>query len=612
MDNSHVFSNHTDEHTVKRIKIDQDVQKCSPLKQSIFSSYILSQASQAQLQEEFTSAQPYTHCVLRDVFNAEDLRLAREEIINNVHATYKETDLFKVFQTGDLGNLAKLDSEAAAKLPTLMRLKDALYSEQMRELMRAITGCGELSDKIDCSCNVYAEGGHLLCHDDVIGTRRVSWIVYLTDPDEPWTVEEGGALELYPQAPGEPHTPDVFPTVNLLPTFNTMAVFTVQPGKSFHAVQEVFTADKPRMSISGWYHAPQEPEDASKASLQQLQQIRPGQDMEAHDYFAFTGSPSTQSSDDLSDDDLSLLVRYINPSYLAEENWPKVQAKFQEDGSIQLQNFLKKALADRIVQQLVEEDRRDGLGSGLRPQSYAIGVGDGWVPVGPPHKQRYLRYQQGSDDGPSSVASCSSCGSLLQHVREKLFSSGAFCRLIQKFTTLKMISQRCEVRRFRPGLDYTVAHYGILTKDPRLDVVLCFVDSSAPSESIRNKPSAASRQKNKEGDNGSMIDEEDASNPVQDKGALWDVGEVGGFEAYLLADDDKEGAGPEDTYRVQGDESGVLNVSAAANSLNLVLRDEGLMKFVKYLSYLAPGSRWDVAMECVPEDDSSSEDEAGC
>jgi hypothetical protein len=29
------------------------------------------------------------------------------------------------------------------------------------------------------------------------------------------------------------------------------------------------------------------------------------------------------------------------------------------------------------------------------------------------------------------------------------------------------------------------------------------------------------------------------------------------------------------------EDSGVLNVSAASNSLNLVLRDEGLMKFVK-------------------------------
>ena len=51
------------------------------------------------------------------------------------------------------------------------------------------------------------------------------------------------------------------------------------------------------------------------------------------------------------------------------------------------------------------------------------------------------------------------------------------------------------------------------------------------------------------------------------------------------------------------DESGVLNVSPAHNCLNLVLRDEGLMRFVKFVSAAAPSSRVDVAMEYVPEDD---------
>jgi prolyl 3-hydroxylase /prolyl 3,4-dihydroxylase len=41
-------------------------------------------------------------------------------------------------------------------------------------------------------------GGHLICHDDVISTRRVSYIIYLTDPEEEWTAEDGGSLELYP------------------------------------------------------------------------------------------------------------------------------------------------------------------------------------------------------------------------------------------------------------------------------------------------------------------------------------------------------------------------------------------------------------------------------
>lgn len=38
-----------------------------------------------------------------------------------------------------------------------------------------------------------------------------------------------------------------------------------------------------------------------------------------------------------------------------------------------------------------------------------------------------------------------------------------------QFTTVGLEGQQSEVRRFRPGLDYTVAHYGVLTKDPQLD-----------------------------------------------------------------------------------------------------------------------------------------------
>lgn len=50
---------------------------------------------------------------------------------------------------------------------------------------------------VDCSCNLYAQGGHLLCHDDFISTRCISYIIYLTDPDEVWIPEHGGAFEMY-------------------------------------------------------------------------------------------------------------------------------------------------------------------------------------------------------------------------------------------------------------------------------------------------------------------------------------------------------------------------------------------------------------------------------
>ena len=77
-------------------------------------------------------------------------------------------------------------------------------------------------------------------------------------------------------------------------------------------------------------------------------------------------------------------------------------------------------------------------------------------------------------------------------------------------------------------------------------------------------------------------------------------------QLWLTATDED---GPAEVYRqVQDDDSGVLNVSAGFNALSIVLRDEGLMRFVKYVSSTAPGSRWDVSAIMLPIDDSDSND----
>ena len=61
-------------------------------------------------------------------------------------------------------------------------------------------------DAVDCSANVYARGGHLLCHDDVIGDRLVSYVLYLTEP-EGWSADDGGSFEFYGLgADGEPES----------------------------------------------------------------------------------------------------------------------------------------------------------------------------------------------------------------------------------------------------------------------------------------------------------------------------------------------------------------------------------------------------------------------
>lgn len=159
-----------------------------------------------------------------------------------------------------------------------------------------------------------------------------------------------------------------------------------------------------------------------------------------------------------------LLLKYINPTYLSDDNWAKVAARFEEDGSVQLQNFLEPALASRIAAAAAGADAADSLGGGRRP-SYEAGVGGGWAAVGPAHKQRYLHYSgPAAAAGEKGAAASEGVGPLLAQLRRDLFGSAAFARLLSKLTTLSLLGQQGEVRRFRPGLDYTVAHFGILTK----------------------------------------------------------------------------------------------------------------------------------------------------
>lgn len=475
-----------------------------------------------------------------------------------------------------------LDPESAAKLPQLISLRDSLYSTQFRELIQDITGCGELSgDRTDCACNIHDQGGHLLCHDDVIGTRRISFIIYLTDPDDPWTTQDGGVLELYPESPAEPHIPDTIPTATILPVWNSLAIFKVEPGKSFHSIQEVYTKEKPRMSIQGWYHAAEPPEMAKLATLQQLQ-ARAGEDVAKQGFEMFNATNTTtddKNADNdndlmpLSEEDITFLQQHVNKTYLKPDVWKKIQTWFADEGSVQLQNFLKTDVADGVLDLIKKADGDDKVGRGEMP-AYSAGVGEGWELVGPSHKQRYARFVLPSTGTGTTSSSSGLSGQKLSEIQSHLLHSESFGRLLKKFTTIKFLGRKGEIRRFRPGLDYTVAHYGVLTQDPQLDAVLCFVDHN--------------------------------NNDTIEDTSLWEDGEVGGFEAYILAEDESIAAA-EVYRRDDGEETGVLNVNAAHNSLNLILRDEGLMKFVKYVSCKAPGSRWDIVETFLPEDDDDDE-----
>ena len=543
----------------------------------------------AALQGEFASATPYRHGVIRPLCDEQRLRVAHGELLA-LEATYKETDLFKLHQTADFANMT--GAEAAARVPTLLALRDALYSGEMRALIERVTQCGALSDRVDCAANVYMRGSHLLAHDDVIGTRRVSYIVYLSEPDCEWTSDDGGALELY--ALDSPGTPAASPAKTLLPHWNSLALFVVEPGVSFHSVQEVFSPDKWRISIQGWYHAAAPPADAHLASIRQLTATA-SELAHAHKPpfapLAFARDAADGDADafepmDLAPADLVELAAWVNPTYLDEAGIDAILEKVSESGSVQLHNFLLPERHSKLLQALRAVDWLDEVGGRDAPAPYDAGVKAPWQLIGPPHLRRLLQV----DDAQLAAAAAKRAGSpyeraavALDQVRRFLLSP-ALARLLFALCGRAATAARAQIRRFRPSLDYTVAHYGDINRSTLLLATLCLCDETA----------------------------DEAQHEEQGGASIWRTGDVGGFECFIVADEDGEqAAASAEVYRpnMVDEDPGLLSVSAASNSLNLILYGEGLMHFVKYVSAAAPGSRWDIACEFTLDDDDDDDED---
>ena len=87
----------------------QKVEFDSPLSSTWFDS-----KTAKSLRTAHDESIPYRHVVLEDLCTDERVRNIHNEITVNMKANFKETDLFKVFQTGDL---AALTPEQEAEMP---------------------------------------------------------------------------------------------------------------------------------------------------------------------------------------------------------------------------------------------------------------------------------------------------------------------------------------------------------------------------------------------------------------------------------------------------------------------------------------------------------------
>lgn len=453
----------------------------------------------------YISTCSYKHGVLKDLIAPELLRNVRAEIRHNLSFTPKETDIYKIHQSGDLANLDGLEDSSLKLFPSLLKLRNALYSPAFREYLSVVTSSGPLSGrKTDMAINVYTPGCHLLCHDDVIGSRRVSYILYLTDPECPWKEEWGGALRLYPtdtriaedgtivKIPGPDHE------LSIPPAFNQLSFFAVQPGESFHDVEEVYTSEsvegeakddnRVRMAISGWYHIPQKGEDgfvagleeklAEKSSLTQLQgkadifdlpkpTIHSPVGLEApantDDYKSSPGAVPKDPKEDLSlsEEDLNFLLKYLAPTYLTPDTLEQVSEIFTEQWSLTLDTFLSRKFSESLESFILSQESQ-----ALPSKSLEIEQKTSWKVARPPHKHRFL-FQQERENRKDDAESQSP----LQDLLENLLPSSAFYKWLQFATGQVPTSHNLIARRFRRGKDYTLAT-GYDEDDSRLEITL--------------------------------------------------------------------------------------------------------------------------------------------
>ncbi|KAJ5729614.1 uncharacterized protein N7483_004122 [Penicillium malachiteum] len=609
-----------------------------------FRDGLFDSAEQQKYTDEYANSNPYYHGVIHSLIEPSLLRSVRDEIQTQVDFTEKETDIYKIFQSGDLANLDGLDDSSLSKLPSLLKLRDAMYSARFREYLSSVTGSGKLSGrKTDMAINVYTEGCHLLCHDDVIGSRRVSYILYLTDPDTPWQAEWGGALRLYPtktekDANGDDvkiPSPDF--SLSIPPAFNQLSFFTVQPGESFHDVEEVYhyregddkTKKRVRMAISGWFHIPQEGEDgyeegleeklAERSSLAQLQgrgdiydlpQPQPTSwEPEVKGKGKGKVDEETEGAE-FSETDLEFLIQYLSPTYLTPDIAEEMSDAFASESSLSLEQFLNEKFASRISAYVEDQERQT-----LPPSSEEIQAQTEWTVACPPHKHRYL-YQQPSANDTSNP---------IKELLNVVFPSQAFRKWLALITGVDHLnSHDFLARRFRRGGDYTLASE-YAGEEPRLEFTL----GLTPSIGWEKEVDEDEEDEEEENESGKASSSSKPKQKAEDDSA--EHPSVGGYEIYMAGDDDEE-EDEEDAenadqvlrkktkadpaiYRSAGadEDDGILfSTQAGWNRLSIVLRDSGTLKFVKYVSAAAKGDRWDITADIGVEfedDDDEDDDE---
>ena len=178
----------------------------------------------------FLKNKPYKYLELRNFLNEKKaksilLALSKERFYE------KNSDLFKFYQTNDI---------ASSKNPKLAEFRNFLASGEFIGYIRALTGFKLKIGKVDLAGTLYKDTNFLLCHDDRLETRKIAFLLYLSDLEE----KDGASLNLMDRKFRK--------IAKIIPQFNKFIFFEVS-NHSFHEVEELIK-DKQRIALGGWFH----------------------------------------------------------------------------------------------------------------------------------------------------------------------------------------------------------------------------------------------------------------------------------------------------------------------------------------------------------------------
>ncbi|KAJ1530875.1 hypothetical protein ONE63_005718 [Megalurothrips usitatus] len=197
---------------------------------------------------------PFKHCVVKKL-------LKDESNLTDVCA-----ELFKLPYHTMLNDLYSCQQSCLLDLddsyPNLRSIVNFIKGP-LHSLVQEVTG-KKFSNKFTITASQYKFTDRLLCHDDNLHDRSVAFIFYLC---KDWREQFGGSLDLFDcDVHNQPHKV----VKSIFPSYGSFSFFEVTHN-SYHQVSEVLTSKSVRLSINGWYHGEDLPEQVAwHASLPKM------------------------------------------------------------------------------------------------------------------------------------------------------------------------------------------------------------------------------------------------------------------------------------------------------------------------------------------------------